>query len=244
MASVKQAINPLSGVGVTATTPPNLKVYNRAPTSGDFRNINEGDFWIYKQDQGASDIYQLSSIFYSTTLKIMQGKWIKIGEADGAINSITGNLGGAILPDGDNNIFIVGDTSTGITITGDLVSNTLTVAYTAADEYTLQTMDATPDTIASFTLNDLSSVIIDGEIIGAQNDYTASLVATFSGGARRSGGGAILVGSPQINSSEDYAASPLIDIIVNANDLEVQVTGVAGTTINWKARIKIITQST
>lgn len=230
---------PLGHVGNTTVNSVPMAFTTTVPTSSTI-NYPVGQVLLVKTGENLADIYWLASKEVINNDLHPTSLWIKIGESDGTVNTLTGNTGGAITPDSDQNINIVGDTSTGITVSG--AGTTLTISYTAAEEYTVQTVGATTGDIATIPITDLTSVVINGEITGAQDDYTASLIGNFNSGCRRSGGGAILIGSPQINISEDFSGSALVDILVSGNNLIVRVTGVAGATINWKARIKIIVE--
>jgi hypothetical protein len=129
-------------------------------------------------------------------------------------------------------------TSTGGTIAITPGPNTLNIDVDDAAEYTVQTTDATPTTLASIAVTTSQSLTIAGEIIGAKSDYSAAIGGNFLGTARRAGGGLTLVGAPIINLNEDSGGSPDFNVVVSGNNLIVQVTGEAATTYNWKATLR------
>ena len=229
-------LNDLAYRGVNAASPPNVTQQKRAPGTGDTKNVNIGDIWIHDQLNNQSDAYILVGLSGNTA------KWVKIGEALGTVETLTGNSGGSINPDSNGGINILGDESTGITVIGSSGTNTLTIqAVGPNDTYEVQTTDATTTTLFSQTLNDNSSLVIEGQIVAAKQDYSASLVGDFNGGARKQGAAApVLVGTPTLNYSEDSTTgNPQIDIVVSGNDIELQVTGEAATTYNWEAFVRV-----
>lgn len=236
MAKRLSGLNDLAYRGVNAASPPNVTQQNRAPGVGDTKNVNIGDIWIHDQVNNMSDAYMLVGLSGNTA------KWVKIGEAQGTVETLTGNTGGAVSPDGNGNVTVVGDESTGITVVGTPGTNTLTIRATGGtDTYEVQTNDATPTAIFSQTLADDSAVVIEGQIVAAKNDYSAALNGNFNGGARKAGAApTVLVGTPTINFSEDSATgNPLVDIVVVGNNIVLQVTGELGTTYNWEAFVRI-----
>ncbi len=90
--------------------------FDRAPTTFDFRNFRVRDFW---NDSEANTLYYLSDRSGS------EGTWVLLGAGSGDTETLTGNTGGAVGPDGANNINIIG--ANGLTIDGNPGTNTLTV---------------------------------------------------------------------------------------------------------------------
>ena len=235
MAKRLSGLNDLAYRGVNAVSPPDVIQITRAPSTGDTKNVNIGDIWIHSQINNMSDAYILVGLSGNVA------NWVKIGEASGTVESLTGNSGGSVGPT-IGNINVVGDESTGITVVGTPGSSTLTISATGGtDTYEVQTSDATPTTLFSHTLTDDSAVTIEGQIITAKADYSSSGVGSFNGGARKPGAGAsVLVGTPVISFSEDSGTgNPDIDIIVSGNDLILQVTGEVAITYNWEAFVRI-----
>lgn len=162
------------------------------------------------------------------------------GGPGAAIETLTGNTGGPVGPDGAFNINVVG--ADGVVVTGNAGTNTLTITQ-SGDAFTIgtaQTVGAVTADIFTLTLGVNNAATVQATITGAASDYSAALVGRTCGGARRAGAGAILVGSPISDFSEDSAGSPLIDIVVSGNNIVVQVTGVGAQTWNWRAQIHYV----
>ena len=107
----------------------------RNPTSNDFKNFAIGNTWIN---------------FVALTAWVMvdrtasNGTWIQMGAAGTGILTITGDAGGAVGPDGSNNINIL--SGSGLTITGNPGTNTLTATLDTdiATTYAADSGSATP----------------------------------------------------------------------------------------------------
>lgn len=97
----------------------------RDPVSGvggDFRQFQIFDIWI-------NDLADRAWIMVDRTVN--SGTWVQMGAAGGTgILTITGDSGGAVGPDGANNINILGGTN--VTIAGNAGLNTLTVTLGGA----------------------------------------------------------------------------------------------------------------
>lgn len=107
---------------------------NREPTGADYRQPETGKlypfntFWLVGKDPttgSQGDLFYLSKIIANVAY------WSKLATGatnDGPVLTITGNSGGAIDPDSDGNINLVGTTGLGIGITGS--GNTLSASVT------------------------------------------------------------------------------------------------------------------
>ncbi len=95
-------------------------VFNRAPTSADWRSFKISDLWIHR-DPTATPPYG----YYVLVDKPSQsGIWLDVGGKEtGDVQTLTGDTGGALNPDANGNINILG--GSGITTTGTL--NNLTI---------------------------------------------------------------------------------------------------------------------
>ena len=114
------SINPLGYLGLPERNPPDIAVRTpRNPTTSDFRNVKVGDFW---QNTSTTNFFMCTAIVgpVATWEQITQG-------GTGDVNTLTGNSGGAVAPDVAGNINVVGD-GTSATVTGDPITNTLTVS--------------------------------------------------------------------------------------------------------------------
>jgi len=111
--------NPTAYLGVKETNPPQLYFRTRAPLVTDSRPYDMGDIWV---DRTALEAYIL-------VLKVgAVATWVGMAGA-GAAETLTGDVGGAVGPDGADNINILGNTAgylNGIQFTGTPGANTLT----------------------------------------------------------------------------------------------------------------------
>lgn len=131
-------------LGTNANQPPNLTYNDRPPTAYDI-NYSIGDFWIDSSAVDNEKLWVLVSLQGDANSKGFLGHWIQIGPGTvGNLETLTGDSGGAITPDGTNNINIVGGAH--ITVTGDLPSHTLTIDSDGefADEFTADVGTASP----------------------------------------------------------------------------------------------------
>lgn len=111
---------------------------NRAPVSGvngDYKNFQIFDTWINQAAQTA---------FIMVDRTATSGTWVQMGASGTGILTITGDSGGAVGPDGANNINIL--TGGNLTLTGSPGTNTLTLSLdgTIADTYTADAGSAMP----------------------------------------------------------------------------------------------------
>lgn len=95
-------------------------VFDRPPTSDDYRNFRISDMWINKNPGGSPEY----SYYILVDKPSGSAIWIKIGGAiTGDVQSVTGNSGGPIIPDINGNINIIG--GPGVTTEGS--GNSLTI---------------------------------------------------------------------------------------------------------------------
>jgi len=134
--------NPLSYMGVKPSQPPQLLVRNAAPTANDVQNLVIGTLWVVQQKSNPS---QDPAVYMLVNQEQNQATWIELfpGSGTGAIESLTGNSGGAVLPTAADpaNINILG-TGT-ITVVGNPGTNTLTVTPSGAIASSFITSPAT-----------------------------------------------------------------------------------------------------
>jgi hypothetical protein len=111
-------LNPLGYMGVNPYTPVPFIDRPFSPTTTDYKNFVLGTVWL---NTTTKQVYMLVS------LASQLATWALIGVGSGNIESLTGNSGGAVDPDGLGNVNIVGDGTT-IDIVGTPGTNTLTVS--------------------------------------------------------------------------------------------------------------------
>lgn len=102
---------------------------SRAPTTTDNKNVREGDEWL---DNSSDDWYKLASLAEGSAL------WVRIGGTGAAAETLTGDSGGAVSPDANNNINVLGGagivtSGSGDTLTIDLTGGTQAVDSVGVD---------------------------------------------------------------------------------------------------------------
>lgn len=141
------------------------------------------------------------------------------------IASILNLLGGTVSEDNPN----------GIQTDGSSGSNTVTVQLTNRVQGTVTTANATPTTLATFALGAVPGVYnFDIQIVGYDLTDLAGAGYFISGSVRTTGAAAVLVGTPDKITNEEAATTTCdANLVVSGNNAIIQVTGVAGSTINW-----------
>lgn len=160
----------------------------------------------------------------------------------GPVETLTGNSGGVVIPDASGNINVVGGTIStgvggGITTVGNLSANTLTLSLTSYSSQTVTTTDATPNNSMTIALGATPGVYtFDINVSAFDITDTAGAGYSLFGTIRTTGAAGVLVGLPDkiINQEAAMATSNVI-LTVSGNNAVIQVTGVAGKTIDWKA---------
>lgn len=165
--------------------------------------------------------------------------------AGSAIDTITGNTGGAVGPDGANNIFLIG--ANGITVNTDFAPPNTLIIDAQGTKYTLETNDATetpfPPFAFEFTVLPNTAVTVTATIVGTRDDFSASAWGTVVFGARRAGGAAVAVQVATPNQGNDGGAGVTIGARVVGNAIQVTVTGEAATDWLWTATIQTLVQN-
>jgi hypothetical protein len=157
------------------------------------------------------------------------------------IQTVTGDDLIAVPPTA-NNIFLVGGTSSsnnnnGITTSGNAGTSTETFSLTNRIQGIVTTTDATLTTLTSFSLGATPGVYnFDIQIVGFDITDTAGVGYFISGSVRTTGAAAALVGTPDKITNEEAATIGCdANLVVSGNTAIVQVTGIAGKTINWRS---------
>ena len=165
-----------------------------------------------------------------------QAGLLNIAGGSSVVLFLQGDSGGPVGPTG-NIINVIG--GPGIDVVGNPATSTITV-NSLGEEATVQTTDATPTLLYSFTLNASEAAVVTVTIIAAQDDYSSAIGGTGLATVRRAAaGGAVVAGGPHSNLIEDSGNMPEIDFQANGNDIEILVTGVAATTYNWRGFIRV-----
>lgn len=183
----------------------------RNPTSTDFKIFSIGDTWIN---------------FAALTAWIMvdrtgsSGTWVQMGAAGTGILTITGDAGGAVGPDGANNINIL--TGAGLTITGNAGTNTLTATLDAvvATSYVADAGSAVP---AANVLNIVGAGGVTTSAAGSTVTITAGVTVptTFTSDAG--------VATPILNNL-NILGGTLIATTGAADTITISATGLIAST--------------
>jgi len=122
------------------------------------------------------------------------------------------------------------------------ITTTGTLTHADLQRGTVQTTNATPTTIITYSglsANDRSVQIVV-RMTGLKNNYTEAAGYYLAGTFRRTGGTITQVGSTSMLSQNEDTASWDATFTVSGTDILVQVTGVAATTIDWKAVLETV----
>ncbi len=155
--------NPLAYMGVKPSQPPQLLVRNAAPTANDVYNLVIGTLWVVQEK--INPVAQDPEIYMLVNQEQNQATWVQIypGSGTGAVESLTGNSGGAVLPTAADpaNINILG-TGT-ITVVGNPGTNTLTVTPSGdiASSFPTQSGTAVPSA-GALTINGSGVIATSG----------------------------------------------------------------------------------
>jgi hypothetical protein len=105
----------------------------------------------------------------------------------------------------------------------------------------VQTTDGTETAIASVVLLDNSVYSIEVDVVGLQSDganrASYRIISTFY---RYAGGGAAAQGTATLVHVEESDINWDVALTPNGNNIDVNVTGYAATTINWICYLKYI----
>lgn len=111
--------------GTQATNPPNWLVHKRDPASSDTHNVSLGDMWLNQLTREAWILVSLAG--NNTNHGKLIAVWLQI--AKNTFATMTGNTGGPIPPDSDDNINLIGDGTT-VSVVGNPGAHELTFSLT------------------------------------------------------------------------------------------------------------------
>lgn len=231
--SRKTGLWPLSYMGVEPVSPPLLLTDNRAPTTEDYKNFNVGTLWIDRSTAPSEDIWMLVNKDNNVA------RWLMISQVvSAALETLTGNAGGAVSGDALNNIDILG--SGAYIITGNPGTNTLTLSDdgTIATQYDADAGSAVPIAGVLQIIGDSANI----STLGGSNIIEISLNDPGDGVVISSGGvlsgssgndGEVLIGStaglPAWNNITSTGGTVTITNGPNAINLETAGAGGAET---------------
>lgn len=163
------------------------------------------------------------------------------GSVNPDLETLTGDVGGAVGPDGAFNIDVIGgftsdNNDNGLQTTGDPGANSITFELTNRVINTVTTTDATPTTINSLDMGATpATFIIQGRICGFNSSIPASVAYSHTGVFRTDGATATEVAGEFSAVFEEAALMGAdIEVTASGNNIIVNVEGIA-TPINWKS---------
>lgn len=161
---IPQSVDTLAS-GRTTTAPFITAIKDRAPTGNDGINgqYQVGQRWI---DSSMSNAEYFLLNFVSSN-GVVQANWILLESGLSTVETLTGNTGTAVTPDGSNNINVVGDGTTGLLFNG--ASHTLTG--------TLNNIPNSALANSTITLNAGNGISITGSPISLGGAATISATA-------------------------------------------------------------------
>lgn len=150
------------------------------------------------------------------------------------IETITGDVGGAVGADAAFNINLLSDNF--LTVTGVPGTNTLTISMDGAVLGTGQTIGAVTADLVTINLGATpTTYIIEAKVAGFEATTPTGAGYNLICLARTTGAAATIIGTQDKYVAEEAAAIGCDgNFIAVGNTIVVRVTGVAGLTINWK----------
>jgi hypothetical protein len=153
-------LNPLSYMGVRPITPQNFTLQGRAPTNNDYAEFDLGDLWLdvsnFEQSPPvaptATDIYMLVAKIGGVAT------WVTFGTPPASTLTVTGNTGGAVSPDGSDNLGLIGD-AVNVTIAGSPGAHSLTVSLTGFTQHGV-TVGAATGKLSSLAVGTTNTVLL------------------------------------------------------------------------------------
>lgn len=185
---------PLQYQGVEAPTPPNITVNDtRAPTTADSIGYNIGDLWLQYR-AGFPNTGSHDDIYMLVGLERDVAHWVNFLDS-AALNTLTGNTGGAISPDGADNIDVLGDTTVNLTNTGVPASNSITMTTVSGNpigtDYITDNGTAFPNAAGEIHIDtDQANRICGNTVLFSAAANIVSLTVTDLGGNTTIGEGA------------------------------------------------------
>lgn len=154
------------------------------------------------------------------------------------VETLTGDVGGAVGADGAFNINIVsGD---GITVTGTPLTNTLTITLDGNAIGSGQTVGAVTADLMTIPMGAVAgTMVVEVKVIGFESTTPAGCGYNIIAAFRTTGAAASLIGVTDKYVAEEAALIGCdVDVLASANNIVVRATGTAGLTVNWKSNMK------
>src|ERR1700679_3315197 len=98
----------LSYLGVLPSSPTNFIIKQSDPTTNDYRNVYVGDMWLNNASyyQVPSVVPNRRNLWILVSVANNIATWVHFGS--GTIETLTGNTGGPVSPDNNDNINVIG----------------------------------------------------------------------------------------------------------------------------------------
>lgn len=222
MARRLTGLNPLSYLGVDPVNPTQAVIYNRNPTVNDYDNFTLQCQWLNSSTQQVW-------VLVSKTDFIAVWKELTGGGGSGGIQTITGDVGGAVGPDLSNNIDLQGGSH--YVFTGNPGSNLLTLTDNGTIAYTYSG-DSGVATPSANNLNIVGAGIIstagsgDTLTITAAGSVPVSIVVDSGGPVTPAGGVLDVLGGNNITTTG--AGNTITVDVTGTTDNAVQVGNASG----------------
>jgi len=156
----------------------------------------------------------------------------------GSVDTLTGDIGGAVGPDGANNINLL--TGPQLTSTGNPGTNTITFTLDNAVSGSVTTVGAVTSPVITIPLGATPGVFtFDCKVAAFESGTPSGAGYTIVGAVRTTGAAATLIPGQAVDTFEE---APLVAadavLAVSANNAIIDVTGVVGLTIHWVADLQ------
>jgi hypothetical protein len=222
-------------MGAEPISPPLLLTDNRAPTTEDYRNFNVGTLWINRATAPLEELWMLVNKDNNVA------RWLRVsGAGVGNLDTLTGNLGGAVGPDVAANIDVVG--AGPYIITGNPAAWTLTLA----DDGTIATQftsDAGTGIPAGNVIKILGGTNITTSAAGntVTIDFVAGVIAdqfdTDAGTAIPAAGILKILGGTNVNTT---GAGNVVTVNFTTGAIATQYDGDVGSAVPVAGILKIL----
>jgi len=172
---------------------------------------------------------------FTSTAGVLTANWIILGGGSVALQTLTGDVGGAVSPTAGNINLLTGN---GLTTTGDPGTSTITITR---DDFpnsgTGTTVGATTANLITIPLGAVATTYaFEARIAGFESTTPAGVGYSIFGTLRTDGASATVIGTVDRITNEDPALNAAnATIVASGNNAVIQVLGVAGLTINWRA---------
>lgn len=153
----------------------------------------------------------------------------------GALDTLTGDNGIVVPPDGANNINLL--TGPGLTSTGNAGTNTITFTLDGVNHGAVTTIGAVSADVLTIPLAAFpGTYTFDVRVAAFNAANPASAGYTIVGCVRTTGAAAVLVAGQAVDVFEEAALLGASAVLaVTANNAVITVTGVVGLMIDWVA---------